>query len=91
MEVDADVGVIGVDIGPCAKPFAELIDYGVFDPQGGILAVGQGGIGQGGVHGKGQILGEMFVPENSAGVGVECVRVRGVEPGQFEQDARGKP
>ena len=53
MEVDADIGCRGIHVRTFAEAFAELVNNGVLDPQRGKLAVVQGGVDQGGVHGKG--------------------------------------
>ena len=91
VQVDADVRVEGVHVGPFAEALAELVGDGVLDPQGGELAVGDGRVDQGGVHREGRFPVEMVVPQDLAAAGVEGVRVRRVEVGQFEQDARGEP
>ena len=49
-----------------------------------------GGVDQGGVHGKGRFDREVIIPEDGAGMGIEGIGVRCIEPGQLQEDARGK-
>ena len=88
--MDADCWLGSIDTGSFAKTFAELIGNGILDAQGGKLTVGDGRIDQGGVHGKGGFGGQVFVPQDLAGAGVEGIGGGGVKTGQFEQDALGK-